>query len=109
MKVLLDECVPKRLGRLLAGHDVRTAPQMGWSGVRNGRLLDFARAAGFDVVLTVDRNMEHQQNPAALPLAVIVMAAPSNDIDDLRPLVPNVLAALAALVPNTFVRVGAVT
>ena len=80
MRVLLDECVPKRLGRLLSGHQVRTAPDMGWAGIRNGRLLALA-AADFDVMITVDRNIEHQQNPATLPVAVLVLVAPSNAID----------------------------
>jgi hypothetical protein len=105
VKVLLDECVPKRLARLLPGHEVRTVPQIGWAGVRNGRLLSLAAAAPFDVLITVDRNMEHQHNVATLPLAVVVVEAPSNDIDDLIPLVPAVLSTLASLPPNSFTHV----
>ena len=108
MKVLLDECVPKRLARLLPGHEVRTVPQMGWAGVRNGRLLSLAGAAPFDVLITVDRNMEHQHNLATLPLAVVVVEAPSNDIDDLIPLAPAIMSALAGLAPNRFTHVGPV-
>ena len=108
MKVLLAECVPKRLARLLPGHEVRTVPQMGWAGVRNGRLLSLARGAPFDVLITVDRNMEHQHNLATLPLAVVVMEAPSNDIDDLIRLVPAIMSALASLPPNRFTHVGPV-
>jgi hypothetical protein len=108
VKVLLDECVPKRLARLLPGHEVRTVPQMGWAGVRNGRLLSLAGAAPFDVLITVDRNIEHQHNLATLPLAVVVVEAPSNDIDDLLPLAPAILSALAGLVPNRFTHVGPV-
>ena len=102
MRVLLDECVPKRLGRTITGHDVRTVPQMGWAGIRNGRLLALTQSAGFEVLVTVDRNIEHQQNAASLPVAVIVLHAPSNDIDDLTPLVSDLLAALESLVPNSF-------
>ena len=105
MKVLLDECVPKRLGALIVGHDVRTVPQMGWSGIRNGQLLALAHAAGIDVLLTVDSNIEHQQNVMTLPLSVIVLHASSNDIDDLAPLAPEVLGALAGLLPRTIIHI----
>ncbi len=61
MRVLLDECVPKRLKRELSGHDVSTVVEMGWSGVKNGKLLALA-AAEFDCFLTVDANIENQQH-----------------------------------------------
>ena len=68
MRVLLDECTPRKLRRDLPEHEVRTVGEMGWGGTKNGALL--LRAAGeFDVLLTVDSNMEFQQNTAALPLA----------------------------------------
>ncbi len=67
---------------------------MGWSGIRNGRLLRLA-AKSFDVFLTVDQNIEHQQAIAKLDLAIIVIRAGTNDIADLIPLVPAVLSAIA--------------
>ena len=93
MRVLLDECVPRRLRRELPGHAVRTVAEMGWAGTRNGLLLGRA-AAVFDVFLTVDQGIEFQQHLIGVDLAVVVMAARSNSIDDLRPLVPRVLAAI---------------
>jgi len=104
VRVLLDECVPVRLGKLLPGHAVSTVPRMGWAGIRNGRLLGLA-AGSFDVLVTVDRRMPHEQNPATLPVAVIVMHAPSNDISDLIPLMPAVLNALQTLTPKAFTHV----
>ena len=95
MRVLLDECVPKKLRRDLPGHEVRTVTEMGWAGTKNGPLLRQA-ATEFDVFLTVDQGIEFQQSLAGLDLAVIVMAAPSNDVGDLHPLMPRVLAALAS-------------
>lgn len=95
MRVLLDECVPKKLRRDLPGHDVRTVADMGWAGTRNGPLLRQA-ATAFDVFLTVDQGIEFQQSLTGLDLAVIVMVAPSNDIGDLHPLMPRVLVALAS-------------
>jgi hypothetical protein len=72
MRVLLDECVPKRLRAELAAHAVRTVAEMGWSGVKNGQLLQKA-ASDFDCFLTVDRNLQFQQRIDALPLAVLVI------------------------------------
>lgn len=61
MKLLPDECIDRRLAQDLAGHDVKTVPQMGWSGVKNGELLTLAEKE-FDVFITVDRNLSFQQN-----------------------------------------------
>jgi predicted nuclease of predicted toxin-antitoxin system len=93
MRVLLDECMPRALRRDLPGHEVKTVAEAGWAGVKNGELLRLA-ATQFDVLLTVDRNLEYQQNFAGLALAVIVVHAPSNDVTMLRPLMSAVLAAL---------------
>ena len=68
MRVLLDECVPRALREQLPGHDVKTVVEAGWAGVKNGELLRLA-AQRFDVVLTVDRNLEYQQNLEAIPAA----------------------------------------
>jgi predicted nuclease of predicted toxin-antitoxin system len=100
VRVLLDECLPRRLKRELVGHDARTAPEMGWASKSNGELLTLA-AADFDVFLTSDRNLSYQQNVAGFNIAVIVLVAPSNGIDDLRPLVPRILEALATVTVGT--------
>jgi hypothetical protein len=88
--------VPKKLRRDLAGHEVRTVTEMGWTGTKNGPLLRQA-AAEFDAFLTVDQGIEFQQSLTGLDLVVVVMAAQSNDVDDLRPLIPGVLAALGSV------------
>ena len=74
MRILLDESLPRPLARLLLGHEVRTVDEMGWSGTRNGPLLALA-AADFEVLLTADQNLEHQQSLGALPIAVAVLVA----------------------------------
>lgn len=79
---------------------------MGWTGLANGALLREASAA-FDVVVTADQRLEFQQNLAALPIAVIVLVAPTNRMQSLEPLIPNLLRALDTLEPNKLVRVGA--
>jgi predicted nuclease of predicted toxin-antitoxin system len=93
VRVLLDECLPRRLKRELAGHDARTVPEMGWASKRNGELLALA-AAQFDVFLTADRNLSYQRDLSAVGIAVVVLVAPSNSIDDLRLLSPQILEAL---------------
>ena len=93
MRVLLDECVPRALRERLPAHEVKTVAEAGWAGAKNGELLRLA-AERFDVLLTVDRKLEYQQNLANAPIAVIVMHAPSNDVVVLEPLMPRVLAAI---------------
>ena len=93
MRVLLDGCVPRALRAELSGHEVKTVAEAGWAGLKNGALLQLA-ATRFDVLLTVDRNLEYQQNFAGLTIAVIVIDVPSNDIAVARPLMPAVLEAL---------------
>jgi hypothetical protein len=105
MRLLLDECVPKRLSRELPGHEVRTVHEAGWAGISNGALLRAASDA-FDVMLTVDQGVKHQQNLAGLRISVVIMVAASNDIDDLRPLIPAVLKALSTMQAGEIRRVG---
>jgi hypothetical protein len=99
LKVLLDECIDWRLGRDIVGHEVRTARQMGWSAIKNGELLELA-TRDFDVFITVDRNLAFQQNLGSFSIAVLVLRAKSNRLADLRPLIPNLLAAIKSARPG---------
>jgi hypothetical protein len=99
MKVFLDECIDWRLSRDLTDHQVMTACQMGWTSIKNGELLALA-SREFDVFVTVDRNLSFQQNLDVLPIAVIVLSAPTNRLADLRPLVPQLLTAIASAAPG---------
>jgi predicted nuclease of predicted toxin-antitoxin system len=94
MKLLLDECIDRKLAREFPGYEVRTVPQMGWAGVKNGQLLALAEAE-FDVFITVDCNLSFQQNLSQFNIAVIVLQASSNRLADLKPLAPKVLDILA--------------
>ena len=105
MRVLLDECVPRPLRREFPAHDVRTIREMGWAGKKNGELLALMAADGFEVLLTVDRNLPHQQNLTAAGLAVVIMVAETNRLADLVPVVPAVEAALATIRPGDAVEV----
>jgi predicted nuclease of predicted toxin-antitoxin system len=108
MRLLLDECVPARLRIALPNHDVSTVVQVGWSGIKNGELLALA-AIAFGAFITVDKNLQYQQNPATLPIAVLVLDAGSNELQHLLPLMPALEAALTSLVPRTYAMVTAKT
>ena len=105
MRILLDESLPRPLARLLPEHEVRTVAAMGWTGIRNSELLQLA-AGEFDAFLTADQNLGHQQNLSALPIAIVVLVAPTNRIEYLRPLIPALLRTLQTLAPRQLVRVG---
>lgn len=93
MRVLLDECLPRRLKRELVGHDARTAPEMGWASKRNGELLALA-VGQFDAFLTADRNLSYQQDVSSFDIAIVVLVAGSNRFEDLRTLMPRVTETL---------------
>ena len=105
MRLLLDECVPKRLKRELHGHEATTVQDMGWAGIKNGELLRLADGQ-FDALLTVDQGIEYQQNLSGLRISIVIMLAPSNDVDDLHPLLPVVEQVLTTLRPGEIMRVG---
>lgn len=92
-RIILDECLPRRLGRLFPGHDVRTVPQAGLAGLKNGKLLAAIRGH-CDVFITIDSNLEYQQNLTGLAFAVVVIHARSNRFADLAPLAEQLLAAV---------------
>lgn len=97
MKLLLDECVPRRLKLDFQQHEVSTVVEAGFQGLKNGRLLQSAANAGFDVLITVDQNLIFQQNLKILPIAVLILIASHNKYELLAPLVPQALAALQSI------------
>ncbi len=107
MRILLDEQLPRQLAPHLIGHDARTVQQESWAGLKNGVLLTSAEAAGFDVFLTGDQNLEFQQNISKRRLGVVVLCAASNALEDLVPLMPRALAAIETIPPGRVVRVEA--
>lgn len=105
MKIFLDHCVPKRLLRLLAEHEVKTAYQMGWAAKKNGELLKLVESE-FEVFVTVDQNLRHQQNLASSSLKVIVLVAATNQYDNLAPLILQVKVALTSLAPGDVIEIS---
>src|SRR5271156_6759884 len=106
MRILLDECVPRPLKRELPGHDIQTVPDMGWSGKKNGELLQLMLPEKFEVFLTVDQNLRYQQNLRAAKIGVVVLVAPSNRLADLLPLMPSVLTALGTIQGGDLVEIN---
>jgi hypothetical protein len=106
VKILLDECIDRRLARELIGHVVTTVPQRGWAGIKNGQLLALAQTE-FDVFVTVDRKLPKQQELAQFSIAVVLLEPPTNTIADLRLLIPQLLASVSAATPGTLTAVRA--
>ena len=95
MRILFDHNLPRRFREQLPEHDVRTAREMKWEQLRNGALLSAASDAGFDAFLTIDKQLEHQQNLAALALPVVVLDGESNALPALLPFAPFIHDVLA--------------
>lgn len=108
MRILLDENLPRKLAGHLLGHTCRTVVECGWSGKKNGELLDLADLQ-FDVLLTLDKNLPYQQNLHTKRIALLIVRARSNRIQDLLPVVPECLAALESIQPRKVVRVGSLS
>lgn len=105
MRVLIDECLPKKLKRELPGHEVVTVQERGWSSKKNGELLRLLQGE-FDVFLTADQNLTYQQNLSSTSVAVIVLVAANNRIEALKPLLPKVQEVLNRIQPGEVVRVS---
>jgi predicted nuclease of predicted toxin-antitoxin system len=106
MKVLIDECLPRRLKNHLTDHDCRTVPEAGLSGKRNGELLSLAEQQKYEIFVTMDKGVEYQQNLRGLSLAVIILRAKSNQLADLLPHVTDCLERMKCIKPGEVVRLG---
>ena len=99
MKILLDECLPRRLKQLLPNHEVITVPEAGWASIKNGQLLRTA-AAQFDLFITVDRNLSFQNPVTEYSIAVLVLHALTNRFEDLALLFIGIDAVLQGTEPG---------
>ena len=106
MRVLLDENLPVDLASELALHEVATITGLGWQGIKNSELLHRAQGS-FEVLVTMDRDLEFQQNIAGFELSIILVLAHSNRMVHLHPLVPAILEAIEAVQPGELRWVGA--
>ncbi len=105
MRIILDECLPRRLLRDLPEHEVTTVPRQNWAGITNGALLERI-APGFDVFITMDANIVHQQNLQGVQLCLLVLHGPNSRYETLQPLLPGIRSAIAQARPGAVLHVG---
>ena len=105
MKLLVDECVDERLRLLFPGYECQTARFANLAGLKNGRLLEAAEAAGFEVLITVDQNIPDQQNLSGRRIALVILCGPTNRLRDLALLVPAAISAIGSIQAGDVVRI----
>lgn len=102
MKILLDECTPRAVKKRLPQREIYTVQEMGWAGVKNGKLLNLAEPQ-FDVFITTDKNLRYQQNLSRRKLAIIQL--PTNEVPLIVALIPAIATALDQIQPGDFVEI----
>ena len=107
MKILLDECVPRKIKFLFAAEGIfcETVRDAGWSGKENGELLSLAEQQ-YQVLVTIDKNIKHQLNLAGRKISILIIRTISNDYEDIRHFIPAALDALKSIRPGQFVEIG---
>jgi hypothetical protein len=103
MRVLFDQATPLPIRPYLSGHLVRTAAQQGWATLRNGDPLMAAEEAGFDILLTTDKNIRYQQNLGARKIAIVVLG--QQQLPQLRLHVQRIVEAIQAAKPGSYAEV----
>jgi len=106
MKILLDECIPRKIKFLFAAQGIvcETVRDAGWSGKENGELLSLAEQH-YEVLVTIDKNIRHQQNLAGRKISILIIHTVSNDYEDIQHLIPVAVKALQSIRPGQFVEV----
>jgi predicted nuclease of predicted toxin-antitoxin system len=105
LRVLLDESLPIELADELSGVDITTVRAQRWLRLRNGVLLRAAVDAGFSIILTADQDLPYQQNLPKIGIAAVIVTGVRNRIEELRPLIPKIVEALAAAKPGEVIEV----
>jgi hypothetical protein len=106
MKVLLDECIPRKFKRSLPGHEYRTVLEAGFAVKTNGELPSIAEQHGFEVLLTMDKGLEYEQNLAGRRIAVVIVLAKSNRFADLLPHAHACVEQISSIRLGQIVRIG---
>ena len=94
MRILLDECLPKKLKKDFSNHEVKTVPEIGWAGKKNGELLPLAESQ-FEIFITADQNLQYQQNLKGRSITIFVLKSPNSRYEALKLLIPNVLGKIS--------------
>lgn len=105
MRILIDESLPLDFAAELTRYEVSTVRAQRWLGLRNGALLRIAAGEGFDVLITADKALRHQQNLKAIGIAAILVTRVRNRMLNLRPLVPQILTALETIEKGQLVEI----
>jgi hypothetical protein len=105
MRIILDECLPRRVLRDIPDHHVTTVPRQGWAGITNGALLTRI-TSDFDIFITMDSNIVHQQNLKGLQVCLIVLHGPNSRYETLQPLLPQIRSAIANAQPGSVFHLG---
>jgi predicted nuclease of predicted toxin-antitoxin system len=106
MKVLIDECIPRKIKRSLPGHECQTVPEAGLAGKTNGELLSLAERHRFEVFLTMDKGIEYEQNPTGRNIAIVIVRVKSNRLADLLPHAAECVARISSVKRGQIARVG---
>lgn len=107
MKILLDECLPLDFRHSFPNHEAHTAQWAGLKGKANGELLRAAELAGYEVLLTLDQGIPHQQHIASLKIGLVTIRSATSQLEDLLPLVALILKALQSIKPGQIVAIPA--
>jgi predicted nuclease of predicted toxin-antitoxin system len=106
MRILLDECIPRKFKNALPDHECQTVPEAGLAGQKNGLLLSLAEAAGFDLFLTMDKGLQYQQNLSGRSIAILIIRAKSNRLEDLLPHLEACRSIMSSIQPGQVIWVG---
>src|SRR5271165_3979751 len=106
MKLLLDECIPRKFKDCFAEHECLTVLEVGLAGKRNGELLVLAERQGFEVFLSLDKGSQYQQNLAPRSIAIVIVRARSNRMVDLLPHADACLAEIRSIQPGQIILIG---
>lgn len=106
MKILLDECVPRRFKTVLSGYECQTVPEAGLAGQKNGALLSLAEASGFGLFVTMDKGIQYQQCLAGRNIAILIIRAHANSLAALLPLSDQCRSVLQSIRPGEVIQVG---
>ncbi len=100
MKILIDESLPVELKKEFTSHEVFTVNDMNWLGKKNGELLELAVENGFEIFITVDKHLKHQQNIKKFPIGIIVLDIFRTKIEFIKPLMSKILERISIIKPH---------
>lgn len=104
MRVFLDACIDPRVREAFSEHEVTTAAELGWQGLKDNALVSRLQDQ-FDVLVTIDQGFEHQQNLKTLRLGLLILHVPRNKVEFYRPLFGQIQAAIGWIKPGEVIHI----